>query len=112
MFKTDTLTRKSEETRAHILATALQLFREQGFDEVTMRDIAKQAGTALGGAYYYFPSKEALVVAYYHWVQDEHTRKVREAIGGAKKKLNLRERLGIALHSKIDIIQQDRRLLG
>ena len=112
MFKTETLTKKSQETRAHILATALQLFREQGFDDVTMRDIAQKAETALGGAYYYFPSKEALVVAYYHWVQDEHTRRVREAIGTSKKRPNLRERLGIAMHSKIEIIQNDRKLLG
>ena len=30
-----------------------------------MRDIAKAAGLSLGAAYYYFPSKEALVFAYY-----------------------------------------------
>src|SRR5262245_57701400 len=64
--------RKSEKTREKILDTALTLFRKQGFDGTTMRDVAKQAGVALGAAYYYFPSKEALVMAYYERIQDDH----------------------------------------
>ena len=116
MFNTAPATKKSEQTRKHILDTALDLFRTHGFDPVTMRDIAKKSGSALGAAYYYFPSKESLVVAYYQTVQDEHTRRVHEAINAAgmnaKKPLSLRERMGIAMHSKIDIIFHDRKLLG
>jgi AcrR family transcriptional regulator len=56
---------KSEETRARILEAALKLFRERGFDVATMRDIANEAGVATGGAYYYFPSKEAIVMDFY-----------------------------------------------
>jgi AcrR family transcriptional regulator len=112
MFNTVPATKKSENTRKHILETALDLFRTHGFDPVTMRAIAKKSGSALGAAYYYFPSKESLVVAYYQTVQDEHTRRVREAIENAKKPMPLRERMGVAMHSKIDIIFHDRRLLG
>jgi AcrR family transcriptional regulator len=112
MFNTVPATKKSEQTRQHILSTALDLFRTHGFDPVTMRDIAKKSGSALGAAYYYFPSKESLVVAYYQTVQDEHTRRVHEAIMNAPKPLTLRERMGIAMHSKIDIILHDRKLLG
>ncbi len=112
MFKTESFTKKSEETRRHILQTALDLFRERGFDGVTMRDVAKKANTALGAAYYYFPSKESLVVAYYQTVQDEHARIVRDALAASAKPLNLRQRLGIVMHSKIDIIFHDRKLLG
>ena len=58
-------TPKAEETRRRILAAALDLFQERGFAESTMRDIAKRAGVATGAAYYYFPSKEAIVMAFY-----------------------------------------------
>jgi AcrR family transcriptional regulator len=75
-----------------------------------MRDIAAHAKTALGAAYYYFPSKEAIVQAYYQSVQEEHSRRVREAL--AEKTLPLKERLRIATHTKLDIIAGDRKLLG
>ena len=62
----------SAETRRQILETALALFRERGLDATTMRDIAAGAGLALGAAYYYFKGKEAIVGAYYDYVQHEH----------------------------------------
>ena len=98
----------SEETRRHIIDTALALFRERGFEDATIRDIARRAGLSLGAAYYYFNSKEALVGAYYDYVQQEHLARARAAFsrGGS-----LKERLRAALHTKIDIMQDDRRLL-
>ena len=56
---------KAEGTRERIVDAALELFREKGFDETTMRDIAAAAGVATGAAYYYFRSKEELVMAFY-----------------------------------------------
>jgi AcrR family transcriptional regulator len=109
MFKTSTATPKSEETRRLILETALNSFRERGLEASTMREIAKQAGVALGAAYYYFPTKEAIVLAYYQSVQDEHDRRMAEFDGIT---MSLRDRLGIVFHSKIDIILGDRKLLG
>ncbi|MCI0352186.1 MAG: TetR/AcrR family transcriptional regulator, partial [Acidobacteriales bacterium] len=101
---------KSKQTRALLLETALQLFREKGFEATTMRDIAAKAEMALGAAYYYFPSKEAIVQAYYQSVQEEHNRRVREAL--AKRNLDLKARLRVVSHTKLDIIADDRKLLG
>src|ERR1043166_1042140 len=98
----------SEETRQQILDTALTLFRERGFDETTIRDIATRAGLSLGAAYYYFKSKEAIVGAYYDYTQHEHLARARKAFDAEK---GLRERLRAALHTKIDIVQDDRQLL-
>jgi len=98
----------SEETRRHILDTALALFRDRGFEETTIRDIAGRARLSLGAAYYYFTSKEAIVGAYYDYVQQEHLARSREAFAGGG---DLRGRLRAALHAKIDIMQEDRRLL-
>ena len=98
----------SEETRRHILDTALTLFREQGFEATTIRDIAARSGQSLGSAYYYFKSKEAIVGAYYDYVQQEHLTRAREAFAAGG---DLRARIRAALHTKIDIMQADQRLL-
>ena len=55
------LTPKAQETRQHILETALGLFQAQGYDKTTMREIAAAADCSLGLAYRYFDGKEALV---------------------------------------------------
>ena len=110
VFNTAPATDKGEQTRTVIFDAALQLFREKGFEATTMRDIAAIANVALGSAYYYFPSKEAIIQAYYDIVQKEHSRRVAEAISTGK--LNLPERLKFALQSKLDIVQNDRKLLG
>jgi AcrR family transcriptional regulator len=98
----------SEETRQQILDTALALFREKGFEETTIRDIATRAGLSLGAAYYYFESKEAIVGAYYDYVQREHKRRAALAFAPTRK---LADRLRAAFHTKIDIVHDDRRLL-
>ncbi len=100
---------EGENTKELILRTALALFRGCGFEITTMRDIARAAKVATGAAYYYFPSKEAIVSAYYDQVQRTHAKKVREEW---KEKSGLRERLGILLHSKLEILKDDRRFLG
>jgi AcrR family transcriptional regulator len=67
---------KSEETRARILSAALTSFRERGFEVSTMRDIAEDAGVALGAAYYYFPSKDAIVMDFYRRSCEEMQPKI------------------------------------
>jgi AcrR family transcriptional regulator len=98
-----------EKTKAVILHTALELFRRRGFEVTTIRDIARVAKVATGAAYYYFPSKEAIVAAYYDQVQRLHAEKVRVELNG---KAGLRERLGVAMHSKFEILKDDRMFLG
>jgi AcrR family transcriptional regulator len=110
VFKTSASRSHSEATRSLILRTALDSFRERGVDAVTMREIAKSADIALGAAYYYFPSKEAIVQAYYDQVQADHLARVSAQFAEAKH--NLLERLKIAFHSKLDILKRDRKLLG
>lgn len=65
-------TPKGDQTRALILQTALEIFRERGYEQTTMRAIADKAGVALGNAYYYFRSKEHLIQAFYQTMHDEH----------------------------------------
>src|SRR5437899_1678088 len=98
-----------EKTKAAIFKTALNLFRRGGFEVTTMRDIARAAKVATGAAYYYFPSKEAIVAAYYDQVQALHADRVRRDLKG---KDSLRQRLGVVMHSKLEILRDDRMFLG
>jgi len=109
MVKNDPATDKGEQTRKQIFQSALELFRERGFDATTMQDIATHANVVKSAAYYYFPSKEAIVKAYYETVQSEQETLCSEAFA---RNTSLKTRLAIAMHSKFDLTKHDRKLLG
>jgi AcrR family transcriptional regulator len=109
MVKSEPSTDKGEQTRRHIFECALALFRENGFDATTMQQIADRANVAKSAAYYYFPSKEAIVQAYYEAVQTEQERLCADVFAQSG---SLKLRLIIAMHSKFDLVQDDRKLLG
>lgn len=98
----------SEETRRLLVETALRLFRDRGLEQTTIRDIAGEAGLSLGATYYYFKNKEAIVGAYYDYLQDAHAERARAGFLASR---DLRARLKVALHSKIDLVAADRPLL-
>jgi TetR/AcrR family transcriptional repressor of nem operon len=51
------------QTKATIIRTAARLFRERGFDAVSIADVMSAAGLTVGGFYRHFESKEALAAA-------------------------------------------------
>jgi AcrR family transcriptional regulator len=65
-------TRRGETSRAAILAAALDLFQERGYEATTMRAIAERAGASLGSSYHYFSSKEHLVLEFYRHTHEVH----------------------------------------
>ena len=89
---------KSDETRSRILAAAIDLFRRQGFDATTMREIAAAAEVATGAAYYYFDSKDAIVLAFYDRAQDEMEPLLEEALASAS---DLKARVSALLDVKL-----------
>src|SRR5882672_630571 len=72
--------RKKEETRERIFKAACKLFRDKGFDETTIDEIAERADVAKGTFFNYFPRKEA-VLGYLSemWIE-EAERKVSEIV--------------------------------
>jgi len=102
-------TTKSEETRTRILEAALILFRKRGFEKTTMRDIARESGVALGAAYYYFDSKDALVMAFYERAQRDLDPLLEEALA---KTQGLEERLRAAIDVKFRYFAPNRKLMG
>ena len=74
---------KSEQTRKRILSAALKLFHDHGFEAATMRGIAEEAGVATGAAYYYFASKDAIVMEFYRRSSAEMLPKIEAALDTA-----------------------------
>ncbi|MEM1179890.1 MAG: TetR family transcriptional regulator [Acidobacteriota bacterium] len=103
------LTGKGARTRARILECALELFRERGYDDTTMRTIAERAGVSLGNAYYYFKSKEHLIQGYYARSHEEHL-----AVCGPllEAEVDLEARLRGVLRAKIDTSAEYHRFAG
>jgi AcrR family transcriptional regulator len=100
------VTQRAEDTRRKIYDAAMASFREKGFEETTMRDIAAKAGVALGGAYYYFSSKDAIVLAFYHEMQESSDQPVREALAGRRK---LKERIHCVLEKRLELLEPNRK---
>jgi AcrR family transcriptional regulator len=57
------VTKKGDITRLEIEEAAFELFMNQGYHATSMRQIADQAGLALGGIYNHFSSKEEIFAA-------------------------------------------------
>ena len=71
-------TEKSKNTRNEIYNSAVKLFQSHGYEETTMRMIAKEAGVSLGLAYYHFKSKDDIVFHFYELVQKETEEESRK----------------------------------
>jgi AcrR family transcriptional regulator len=99
-------TRRAEDTRRKIYDAAMELFREKGFEETTMRDIAAKAGVALGGAYYYFSSKDAIVLAFYSEMQETSNEPVLGALAGQKK---LKDRIRSVVEQRLQLLEPNRK---
>jgi AcrR family transcriptional regulator len=53
----------SEERRSQIIESAIKVFARQGFSDARMDDVAAESGMSKGLLYWYFKSKDAIVVA-------------------------------------------------
>jgi AcrR family transcriptional regulator len=94
------LSAKGERTRERILDVSLELFREHGFEATTMRMIAGAAGASLGNSYYYFPTKDHLVQAFY---QRMHVDMVEACREGLARERSLKARLRLLFRTRVDI---------
>ena len=102
-------TTKGEQTRELILETAVEMFRERGYEETTMRAIAEKAGVALGNAYYYFKSKEHLIQAFYGRTHQELAALARPVLDRENR---LRDRLLGVMRANLEVIEPYHRFAG
>ncbi|KAF0249501.1 MAG: TetR family transcriptional regulator [bacterium] len=100
---------KGQQTKALILETALELFRERGYEQTTMRDIAEKANVALGNTYYYFRSKEHLIQAFYHRTQEELLAASEPILA---KERSLKARLLGIMKARLELIEPYHQFAG
>lgn len=107
--KQETKPGKADQTKALILETALEMFRERGYEETTMRAIAGKANVSLGNAYYYFRSKEFLIQAFYQRLHDDH---IAVALPALEQEKTLKARLLTVMRTKIDTMKPYHQFAG
>jgi AcrR family transcriptional regulator len=105
LVKTD----KGQHTRAAILEAALEMFRERGYENTTMRAIADRAEVALGNAYYYFHSKEHLIQAFYGRTHEEHLSVCDSLLA---EEVDLKTRLLGVMRAKIATVEPYHQFAG
>lgn len=91
------------ETRATILASAMQLFAQKGYATTTTRNIAEAAGLSVGLMYHYFNNKESLLQA----VFDSVMARIDEAISAVLENNPPGERLAKLLHTIFDLLASE-----
>lgn len=104
-----TKTGKGDQTKALILETALDMFRERGYEQTTMRAIAQKADVSLGNAYYYFSSKEHLIQAFYQRLQTDHLAASEPALEQDK---TFKARLLTVMRMRIEILKPYHQFAG
>ncbi len=77
------------DARERVLAAAETLFRQRGYSNVTMRDIAEEVGIRQASLYYHFPSKEQLFITVTEQVFERHRNGLQQAIQEAGSDLRV-----------------------
>jgi len=100
-------TAKAQKTREAILKAALEQFGKKGYDRATMRDIAKQAGVSVGNAYYYFQSKEEMILEVF--VRSQRDAEIRNRETCNKTRSFKARFLDLQFH-RLDLLSEQREL--
>jgi AcrR family transcriptional regulator len=93
-------------TKDRILDAALDLFVEHGFDGTSVRQIAERVGTTKAALYYYFASKDEILMAL-HMRIHEFGREATKTIGDEPVTL---EAWGALLRDLMDQVTAERKL--
>src|SRR5260370_41976120 len=67
-------TAQGAETREQLYATSLKLIARRGYEATPLREIAKEANVSVGLLYRYFPSKQAVILAFYDELSADFAR--------------------------------------
>ncbi|SFO60227.1 transcriptional regulator, TetR family [Acidaminococcus fermentans] len=69
---------KGDRTKKELYETALRLFREKGYENVSIREIVEKAGTAKGTFYIYFATKADVIVEMLRYYDDRYEKVIEQ----------------------------------
>lgn len=98
-----------EKNKVKILRSAVDLIIEKGFENASMREMAKSAGVSNPTIYNYFPSKEKLLYAY---IEQKHKESI-EIIQNIDDfhTYTLREQLQTLIETELELYLEDREFI-
>ncbi|WP_020591383.1 TetR/AcrR family transcriptional regulator [Kiloniella laminariae] len=102
--------KQKEANRSKLIAVAVELFSEQGFHNVTMKQIAKAAGMGDSSVYKYFPNKDKFLLAYHEDVLFHILDLVEENSDFAD--FTLEEKLQFFVYNYLDELLENREFVG
>lgn len=101
--------RKKKEIRDRIIAAAGELFKQQGFENTTMDQIAAKAIVARKTLYNYFPFKEAIADEYVRSISKDTAQETLETLSDLP---DTRLRLIAAINNRYDWLELNPELCG
>ncbi len=69
---------KAQKTKKKLFKTAIKLFAEKGFNNVSMEDIAIQAGTSKGSFYNHFKSKDYVIIEQFMQIDEHYVKAIKK----------------------------------
>lgn len=99
-------TERKMENRLTIIRSAVEIITEKGLKATTMKAIAKGAGLGEATIYNYFPTKEAILFAYYEVQLQDCTERLKSIEGF--NKFSLQEQLQTLLETNLELFLADR----
>jgi AcrR family transcriptional regulator len=76
------------ERREQLIATALQIVRDEGADRLTLGHLAGRAGVSKPIAYDHFGSRAGLLIALYRSLDEKQSNALRDALSGGDRNLD------------------------
>lgn len=73
-----------EERKTQILSAATKVFTERGFAEARMDDIVAESGLSKGALYWYFDSKDAIIIGILDRIFDYERSQIKERLASAE----------------------------
>lgn len=96
--------KKSELTRARLLDAAAHVFREKGYALTRLSDIAKRAKTPVSAIYYYFESREEIVVRVLEIANERTLQRVGGAVAELPPSASVERKLSAAVRGHFEIV--------
>ena len=100
--------RQAIEMRARIQSAALTLFNREGFENVSVEEIAQTVGCSVGNIYHYFKSKDELAIQVTQMVDEAYTALEEEYL--ADRETSGREKLLDFVGRSLEISASDEML--
>ena len=94
------------EARRRLYEAAIDLIARRGYQDATLREVAATVGVSVGLLYKYFPSKQAVVLAFYDELSTEYAAQAEKVAAG-----KWRNRFGSAMKICLEVLGPHRRTL-